>query len=631
MRASMGLLKNEHGVYVVRKKVPARLREAVATLKTNNPGRIGKPSQSFLQRSLRTKDLHQAKVLAKPVLIEFDQVLAKAEALIADTPMRTTLTQAEIELMANWHFASLLAGHDEFVRQAPDAERELRQEAGAESWVEPIPEFGMSGGQMADANETFAEVLPAAEKASARGDIRHVSHHIEDVLAVFRIRLDRKGVAYRDLGIAILRANVRALRAIEQRTKGEPIDTPKLIVPNTHSPANSESLRTAFEGWRKARNPAAGTLAEYVRAIDLFVELHGDMPIIQIRKAHARAFREALQDVPRSRIGGLKGAVLPELAAWGKEHPEAPKIATGTVNKLLGGVQVVAVWARDNGIIPDDVAWADPFAGMRLEEAGSTREPFAGAELRTLFASPVFTKQERPTGGKGEAAFWLPLLALFTGARLSELASLTVADAEPEEEKGTYVLTITEDAARAKALKTEGSARTVPVHSELVRLGWAVFVERIRSKRGGAAWLFPLVSPEVPGGVRAWSKWFNRHLRALGITNSNKVFHSFRHGFKDALRAAQVSEDLNDALTGHAGGTVGRSYGAKAMLRRFGIDALKNAVQSLKYPGLDLSRVSSDGSKPKARTKFQKAATKAREDHACINVNKGQLTAKKSV
>jgi hypothetical protein len=30
-----------------------------------------------------------------------------------------------------------------------------------------------------------------------------------------------------------------------------------------------------------------------------------------------------------------------------------------------------------------------------------------------------------------------------------------------------------------------------------------------------------------------------------------------------------VSEDLNDALTGHSGGGVGRAYGAKEMVRRF--------------------------------------------------------------
>ena len=70
------------------------------------------------------------------------------------------------------------------------------------------------------------------------------------------------------------------------------------------------------------------------------------------------------------------------------------------------------------------------------------------------------------------------------------------------------------------------------------------------------------------------------------------MFHSFRHGFKDALRAAGVSEDVNDALTGHAGGgTVGRTYGAKDMLKRFGLPILNDAVSKIRYPGLDLSHL----------------------------------------
>ena len=67
----------------------------------------------------------------------------------------------------------------------------------------------------------------------------------------------------------------------------------------------------------------------------------------------------------------------------------------------------------------------------------------------------------------------------------------------------------------------------------------------------------------------------------LGVTNKALVFHSFRHGFKDALRAAGVSEDVNDALTGHAGGgTVGRTYGAKDMLKRFGLPSSMMQYQS---------------------------------------------------
>lgn len=64
------------------------------------------------------------------------------------------------------------------------------------------------------------------------------------------------------------------------------------------------------------------------------------------------------------------------------------------------------------------------------------------------------------------------------------------------------------------------------------------------------------------------------------------VFHSFRHGFKDALRAARVAEDINDALTGHSGGGTGRRYGAKDMLRRYGAEALADAVAKVRYPGV---------------------------------------------
>ena len=52
------------------------------------------------------------------------------------------------------------------------------------------------------------------------------------------------------------------------------------------------------------------------------------------------------------------------------------------------------------------------------------------------------------------------------------------------------------------------------------------------------------------------------------------------------------SEDVNDALTGHAGGgTVGRTYGAKDMLKRFGLPILNDAVSKIRYPGLDLSHL----------------------------------------
>ena len=163
----------------------------------------------------------------------------------------------------------------------------------------------------------------------------------------------------------------------------------------------------------------------------------------------------------------------------------------------------------------------------------------------------MFTKKNWPKAGRGEAAYWLPLLALFAGGRRGELAPLTVADVRKDSTSGTVMLTITEDREAGKGLKTRNSQRAVPVHPELRNLGFLDYVEKVRRAHGEKAWLFPLVAPDKPSGAAAWTKWFGRHLRRIGIEDTAKVFHSLRHNFIDAMRAASVDEELREALAGH--------------------------------------------------------------------------------
>src|SRR5246127_1146784 len=133
VRMGMGLIKNEHGVYHVRRKVPKGLEEATATV-------MGVPKErvSWLKETLGTKDEKQAKVLAKPVMMKFDGILAKAEALLVEHPVRTELTEAEIKRIADYFYAHTLHA-DEDVRadgvgndpQFADVHRQLT-EAGVE-------------------------------------------------------------------------------------------------------------------------------------------------------------------------------------------------------------------------------------------------------------------------------------------------------------------------------------------------------------------------------------------------------------------------------------------------------------------------------------------------------------------
>jgi hypothetical protein len=392
MRVLMGTVRDRHGTYYARKKVPPRLQEAVARVLDN-----GKAAQAWLKRSLDTKDIETANKRVKPVLIEFDRILERAEAFIAERPLRTSLSPVEIKRMTEYHYANKLASHDEYIRVAPEEERAFRSEFPSETWIEPVPEYGLSGGQMADARDELPDILKEAETALAQGNVGHIRFQIDQVLSDFQVNLEHASAAYRELGLALLRAEVRAIRAIQQRHAGEPIETPPLpaITPST-STAIGATLTVAFEGWKRAGNRSPRTLQDFEYAIKLFGQLHGEISIAQIRRSHAREFLDALRDVPirTIRTGKLRNAPLPELAQWGREHPEVHKIAPSTINKLPGGVQAVSRWARSEDLVHDE--WSDPFADIRIDEDESGRAPFDTEELRVIFTTPVFTEGERP-------------------------------------------------------------------------------------------------------------------------------------------------------------------------------------------------------------------------------------------
>jgi hypothetical protein len=453
----MGLIKDRHGTWIVRRKVPERLREPVSRVLDR-----AKQQQTWLQKSTGTKLKTEATRLAPAIMLEFAKVLQEAEGLLAERPLRTTLAQAEIDRLAEWHYANVLATDDAFTTDgAGDDEALVRSitaqltEAGIEydmpTRLDPrAPAYGLSNRQLTKRAEHLSWWLPIMRAALSRGDISMVSEAMAELLDRGHLNLDPNCAAYRKLGLAVLRADVRALEALERRSKGEPIDTPPIAqqepivsIAARGTNAAQGTLRTALEGWKKERERSSSTVAEYERALHLFEQLNGDIPVASITKRHALKFREALQDIPRVRPKELAEMTLPQFVEWRRDHPEVARLTPGTVNKLLGGVQAIAKWANKNGLVPDDVRWSDPFAEMKLaprdEQGGG---PFEAGELQRLFGAPVFTAGERPVGGQGDTAFWLPLLALFTGARRSELTSRKAADVVQDAATEQWTLSI---------------------------------------------------------------------------------------------------------------------------------------------------------------------------------------------
>jgi integrase len=563
-----------------------------------------------LQKSTGTKDQKEAKRIAVDVLAGFQDALRQAEALLAERPLRTALAPSEIDRMAQFHYASVLTDDCQFTTEDAQEDEDLARsvaaqldEAGIEYDVPaPFdalrPQYGLTDRQVSKRNANNEWWLENARAALGRGDISIVGEAIAELLDRSHISLDPKSPPYRQLGMAVLRADVRAHEALARRYRGEPIETPPLtdLEPtagrattddSAESAATAAGLRTAFAAWKKQHNRSEGVVAEYGRVVELFIQLHGDISPERITRDHARKFLAALQDIPWPRRGELATMTLPQIIAWRKTHPDAPRLANRSINKQFGGVQTIVKWARDDG--------TDPFTNLRLEGDDPEGGPFEPEELRALFASPVFTAGERPKAGRGDVAFWLPVLALFTGARRGELVALKPADVN--QEAGHWTLVIYADKDIGKKVKTKGSARTIPIHPELARLGFLEFVEAARSRSD--PWLFLAVSPATPSGLKSWSKWFGGYLADLGIAGERKGLHSLRHNFTDALRAGGVhDEELRGAIIGHTVKTVTRGYGArhakhrhKTIIDRFGMAQMVAAIGKVNYPTIDLQAV----------------------------------------
>lgn len=211
------------------------------------------------------------------------------------------------------------------------------------------------------------------------------------------------------------------------------------------------------------------------------------------------------------------------------------------------------------------------------------RIAFSADDLRRIFNCPIYTEQYRPISGGKEAAYWLPLLALFTGARVEELAQLMVRDIREAPSLG-YFINISDEAAHAH-LKNNNSRRRIPVHELLIACGFLDYVTR--QKKTGM--LFPDLKQNNRGKFAGYfSYFFSHYLREkIGITDERKVFHSFRHTFKDLCRHCGIEEAVHDALTGHGKSSAGRNYGNE----QYPLEPLFEAMARYQVPDLDLAHL----------------------------------------
>jgi integrase len=169
------------------------------------------------------------------------------------------------------------------------------------------------------------------------------------------------------------------------------------------------------------------------------------------------------------------------------------------------------------------------------QERGRERQQYNADDIKILFATERLDSLVRP-----EEA-WLPVIALFTGARLEALCRLKPSDISAEK--------IHFDAAHDKT----GKERVIPLHPYLKSAGLVEYAKEIASHFGADGYLFPHLNDV--GGRRGhyFSKIFGDQRKALGI-ETGKDFHSFRVTLISHMQANGCPADLRRLYVGHETG-----------------------------------------------------------------------------
>lgn len=219
----------------------------------------------------------------------------------------------------------------------------------------------------------------------------------------------------------------------------------------------------------------------------------------------------------------------------------------------------------------------------RKRRGGKPQVKFDSSDLKAMF----YSEEYRAGSFRNPSEYWVPLLALFGGQTQAELCQLHVADIRRSGD--IWYIDINDQ--DEKQLKTElGRPRQVPIHQQLVRLGFLDFVSQCRTR--GQVRLFPNEVRNENDKYAGYSKRFNRWRKRLGIqcdsNGGRKTFHSFRHLVADWLVGNQCHPGVAADIIGHEGKErleTRRTYSDGAWLRE-----KNNWIQRLDY-GLRWSKI----------------------------------------
>ena len=287
----------------------------------------------------------------------------------------------------------------------------------------------------------------------------------------------------------------------------------------------------------------------------LFVQVVGSDHLADIAPRHFAKFRDVLDLLPKTHGKSSRDAAL-TLAAVLKRGTALPVNAVGlkppTINRYFNqlGSLMSAACARGFPL-------CDPskFSGFRARDPRSPQQKkarFTIEDIAKLLRHKTWTN---PNSGVAPSLYWVVLLEIYSGARQAELCGLAIADVDIEK----TVILIRENEFRR--LKNTAAERRLPLHPELIRLGFLDFVGRAKNADG---LLFADLRERGENTPLAdlFAKQFKIVLDEVLPTAQSelKSFHSFRSFVNTTLVNEKATDALRESIMGHSASTVNRKH-----------------------------------------------------------------------
>lgn len=318
--------------------------------------------------------------------------------------------------------------------------------------------------------------------------------------------------------------------------------------------------RQVREGaWKNPRT----RITMHARLEGLAELIGGHRPLSSLTRADFNALRDQLRSYPknRHRLRATRNQPLSQIIQSGKYEP----LNARTAKKFFELARALISYAHDQGYLKENLA-----AGLTFSTKGAPsprKRTYTPRQIEQLLNGPVYTLKAPPRWRLDDYRFWLPLLGLYSGARLSELCQLHLGDIR--EELGTWVISISSSGARQ--LKTVDSERLVPLHKVILEAGFLEFhqqrLDATDSNLSAPLFESIRVHGDLSPGHTA-SRWYRGsdkddkgYLGQCGLGDDELTFHGLRHTLINQFRRQKLDMLIGKALVGHVDRSTTGGYG----------------------------------------------------------------------